>query len=188
MVGSLLQKPLTLREVVAQCYMKEWLDVEAKAVIQSGVVRCALPYSLSIFLSLTMYSLFPTSPNTKLIIGGKMYETTDGCTLPLKIILEYVRRTFVDSCKPTQSISNSSLFLTPSNEEKPIGLKISSPKSTLMRNFFLSSCGGINPYTLTARLESGGLTHYETSSSLDPIARSFAQGNKTWRSSRILVG
>ena len=49
-------------------------------------------------------------------------------------------------------------------------------------------CGGINPYTLTARLQPGSLAHYETSSRLDPIARSFAQGNKTWRSSRILVG
>jgi len=52
----------------------------------------------------------------------------------------------------------------------------------------LANCGGINPYTLTARLGPGGLTHYETSSRLDPTTRSFAQGNKTWRSSRILVG
>jgi len=49
-------------------------------------------------------------------------------------------------------------------------------------------CGGINPYTLTARLGPGGLAHSETSLRLDLIARSFAQGNKTWRSSRILVG
>ena len=49
-------------------------------------------------------------------------------------------------------------------------------------------CGGINPYTLTARLGPGGLAHYETSSRFDLTARSFAQGNKTWRSSRILVG
>ena len=49
-------------------------------------------------------------------------------------------------------------------------------------------CGGINPYTLTARLGPGGLAHYETSSRFDPTARSFAQGNKTWRSNRILVG
>ena len=49
-------------------------------------------------------------------------------------------------------------------------------------------CGGINPYTIMARLGPGGLAHYETSSRLDPTARSFVQGNKTWRSSRILVG
>ena len=49
-------------------------------------------------------------------------------------------------------------------------------------------CGGINPYTLTARLGPGGLAHHEDSSRLDPTARNFAQGNKTWRSSRILVG
>ena len=49
-------------------------------------------------------------------------------------------------------------------------------------------CGGINPYTLTAILGPGGLAHYETSSRFDLTARSFAQGNKTWRSSRILVG
>ena len=49
-------------------------------------------------------------------------------------------------------------------------------------------CGGINPYTLTARLGPGGLAHYETSSRLDPTAWSFVQGNKMWRSSRILVG
>ena len=47
---------------------------------------------------------------------------------------------------------------------------------------------GINPYTFTARLGPGGLAHYETSPRLDPTARSFAQGNKTWRLSRILVG
>jgi len=49
-------------------------------------------------------------------------------------------------------------------------------------------CGGINPYTLTARLGLEDLSHYEMSSRLDPTVRSFAQGNKTWRSSRILVG
>jgi len=54
-------------------------------------------------------------------------------------------------------------------------------------NKAVTTCGGINPYTLTARLGPGGLAHYETSSRLDPTARSFAQGNKTWRSSRILV-
>ena len=48
--------------------------------------------------------------------------------------------------------------------------------------------GGINPYTLMARLGPVGLAHYETSSKLDPTTRSFAQGNKMWRSSRILVG
>jgi len=47
---------------------------------------------------------------------------------------------------------------------------------------------GINPYTLTVRFGSGDLAHYEMSLRLDPTARSFAQGNKTWRSSRILVG
>ena len=51
-----------------------------------------------------------------------------------------------------------------------------------------SSRGGINPYTLTARLGPEGLAHHEDSPRLDPTARSFAQGNKTWRSSRILVG
>ena len=50
------------------------------------------------------------------------------------------------------------------------------------------TCGGINPYTLTARLGPGGLAHYETSSRLDPTAWSFAQGDKMWRSSSILVG
>jgi hypothetical protein len=49
-------------------------------------------------------------------------------------------------------------------------------------------CGGINPYTLTARLGPEGLAHYETSSRFGPTAWSFAQGNKTWKSSRILVG
>ena len=48
-------------------------------------------------------------------------------------------------------------------------------------------CGGINPYTLMARLGPEGLAHHETSSRLDPTARSFVQGNKTWRSSQILV-
>jgi len=38
--------------------------------------------------------------------------------------------------------------------------------------------GGINPYTLTARLRPGGLAHHEDSPRLDPTARSFAQGNK----------
>ena len=51
-----------------------------------------------------------------------------------------------------------------------------------------TSCGAINPYTLTARFGPGGLAHYETSPRLDPTVWSFAQGNKTWRSSRILVG
>ena len=32
-------------------------------------------------------------------------------------------------------------------------------------------CGGINPYTLTARLQPGSLARYETSSRLDPTAR-----------------
>jgi len=40
-------------------------------------------------------------------------------------------------------------------------------------------CGGINPYTLTARLGPAGLAHYETSLKLDPTAWSFVQGNKT---------
>jgi len=52
----------------------------------------------------------------------------------------------------------------------------------------LMKCGGIDPYTLLARLGPGGLAHYETSSRFDPTAWSFAQGNKMWRSSRILVG
>ena len=37
--------------------------------------------------------------------------------------------------------------------------------------FSKSACGGINPYTLTARLQLGSLAHYETSSRLDPTAR-----------------
>ena len=57
-----------------------------------------------------------------------------------------------------------------------------------VKNSRLHLCGGINPYTLTARIGPGGLAHYETSSRFDLTARSFAQGNKTWRSSRILVG
>jgi len=52
----------------------------------------------------------------------------------------------------------------------------------------VTTCGGINPYTLTAGLGPGGLAHYETSSKPDPTAQSFAQGNKAWRSSRNLVG
>jgi len=52
----------------------------------------------------------------------------------------------------------------------------------------LWACGGINPYTLTAGLGPGGLAHHEDSPRFDPTARSFAQGNKTWRSSQILVG
>jgi len=51
-----------------------------------------------------------------------------------------------------------------------------------------TSCGGINPYTLTAGLGPVGLTHYETSSKLDPTAWSFTQGNKMWGSGTILVG
>jgi len=63
------------------------------------------------------------------------------------------------------------------------------PHSCALGKYFpVGHCGGINPYTLTARLGPGGLAHYETSSRLDPTAQSFAQGNKTWRSSRILVG
>ena len=56
------------------------------------------------------------------------------------------------------------------------------------RRLGLHVCGGINPYTFTARLGPGDLAHYETRSRLDPTAWSFAQRNKTWRSSRILVG
>jgi len=52
----------------------------------------------------------------------------------------------------------------------------------------MATVGGINPYTLTARLGPGGLAHHEDSPMLDPTARSFVQGNKTWRSNRILVG
>jgi len=60
--------------------------------------------------------------------------------------------------------------------------------STAKAHINVGACGGINPYTLTARLGPGGLAHYETSSRFDPTAWSFAQGNKTWRSTRILVG
>jgi len=35
----------------------------------------------------------------------------------------------------------------------------------------ITHCGGINPYTLTARLQPESLAHYETSSRLDPTAR-----------------
>ena len=45
--------------------------------------------------------------------------------------------------------------------------------------FAETPCGGINPYTLTARLGLGGLAHHEDSPRLDPTARSFAHGNKT---------
>ena len=46
------------------------------------------------------------------------------------------------------------------------------------RRLSMRHCGGINPYTLTARFGPGDLAHYETSSKLDPTAWSFAQGNK----------
>ena len=62
--------------------------------------------------------------------------------------------------------------------------------SELLHNTWRSgtSCGGMNPYTLTATLGLVGLAHHETSSKLDPTAQSFAHGNKMLRSSRILVG
>ena len=52
----------------------------------------------------------------------------------------------------------------------------------------IGSCGGINPYTLTARLGPGDLAHHETVQGLIQLLGSFTQGNKTWRSSHILVG
>jgi len=70
------------------------------------------------------------------------------------------------------------------DEVKVSGLAFCSKCICTVAHFY----GGINPYTLTARLEPGGLVHHEDSSRLDPTARSFAQGNKTWRSSQILVG
>ena len=75
-------------------------------------------------------------------------------------------------------------------EDVKISLVEEAQDGVLLHNTWCSgtSCGGINPYTLTARLGPGDLAHYETSSRLDPTAWSFAQGNKTWRSSRILVG
>ena len=74
------------------------------------------------------------------------------------------------------------------------GVRPTSPPSRANRGtegvrlLTVGQCGGINPYTLTPRLGPGGLAHYETSSRLDPTARSFVQGNKASRSSRILVG
>ena len=62
------------------------------------------------------------------------------------------------------------------------------PNTTSEGSTASAPCGGINPYTLTVRLGPGGLAHYETSSRLDLTARSFAQGNKTWKSSSSLVG
>ena len=38
------------------------------------------------------------------------------------------------------------------------------------RRLSMRHCGGINPYTLTARFGPGDLAHYETSSKLDPTA------------------
>ena len=67
----------------------------------------------------------------------------------------------------------------------PVGKKSSIPYKKMRER---DNCGGIDPYTLTARLGPGGLAHYETSLKLDPTAWSFAQGSKMWRSSRILVG
>jgi len=70
-----------------------------------------------------------------------------------------------------------------------VGLKLHS-RNKLDFMFYLEvrSCGGIDPYTLTARLGPGGLAHYETSLRFDPTAWSLAQGSKMWRSNRILVG
>jgi len=75
-------------------------------------------------------------------------------------------------------------------EDVKVSLGEEAQDGVLLHNTWCSgtSCGGINPYTLMARLGLGGLAHYETGSRLDPIAWSFAQGNKAWRSSRILVG
>ena len=51
----------------------------------------------------------------------------------------------------------------------------------------LSCCGGINPYTLMTRVGLGELAHYKTARGLIQLL-GVSQGNKTWRSSRILVG
>jgi len=85
----------------------------------------------------------------------------------------------IDRTKANLSVRHDDYVMFSFAGKHPLGLL---PQSTT------DGCGGINPYTLTARLGLGGLTHYETSSRLDPTAWSFAQGNKTWRSSRILVG
>ena len=50
----------------------------------------------------------------------------------------------------------------------------------------LPHCGGINPYTLMARLRPGDLAHHETDQGLIQLL-GVSQGNKTWRSRRILV-
>ena len=58
---------------------------------------------------------------------------------------------------------------------KPEGLLLQDGlKDTCVLDRCLGDCGGINPYTLTARLGPEGLAHYETSSRLDPTAWSFA--------------
>jgi len=100
-------------------------------------------------------------------------------------------------CKPTSPSHGRETL-----RERRVGLAIANRGSLLhavlaltplqrlrrVRPSPVHNCGGINPYTLTARLWPGGLAHYETSSRLDPTTWSFAQGNKMWRSSRILVG
>jgi len=65
-------------------------------------------------------------------------------------------------------------------EDVKISLVEEAQDGVLLHNTWCSgtSCGGINPYTLTARLGRGDLAHYETSSKLNPTAWSFAQGNK----------
>jgi len=61
-------------------------------------------------------------------------------------------------------------------EDVKVSLVEEAQDGVLLYNTLYSgtSCGGINPYTLTARLGPGGLAHYETSSRFDPTAWSFA--------------
>ena len=65
-------------------------------------------------------------------------------------------------------------------EDVKISLVEEAQDGVLLHNTWCSgtSCGGINPYTLTARLGPGDLAHYETSSKLDLTPWSLVQGNK----------
>ena len=57
-------------------------------------------------------------------------------------------------------------------EDVKVSLGEEAQDGVLLHNTWCSgtSCRGINPYTLTARLGPGGLAHYETGSRLDPTA------------------
>ena len=57
-------------------------------------------------------------------------------------------------------------------EDVKVSLVEEAQDGVLLHNTWCSgtSCGGINPYTLMARLGPRGLAHYETSSRFDPTA------------------